>query len=156
MIDLGDGSGFEGNWQTFRKSGTVQAIQMPFPFRVKTLHGVAEGKAGDWLARGDGDCWPIDAKIFASVYTPADAPQAEKDACGCGGSCGCKDEGVIDMTVDELLDYLFGGEEFTKSEQETFIRTGYYVPSTKTLYVGSDTSVTVDQIFNALVGSEDS
>lgn len=135
-----------GNWQTYRKIATVEAIQMPFPFRVKTLEGVVQGKAGDWLCRGvKGECWPVDDEVFQQSYVLAGAPK--KDACGCAGSCGCKDAGLADLTVDELLDYLFGAAGFTTATYDT---------KTKTLNVDSDTSVTLDQIFNALVDSEDS
>ena len=53
----------------FRKKTTIFAIRMSEPFKVETLEGTMEGKAGDWLAKGvQGEYYPIDAQIFERTY----------------------------------------------------------------------------------------
>ena len=52
-----------------KKPVVVHAIKMPRPFRVKTMEGVLEGKAGDYLIRGiAGELYPHDQDIFPEVY----------------------------------------------------------------------------------------
>lgn len=40
--------------------------------RVRTLHGWAVVKPGDWIVKGDRDCWPCDHDQFMETYARAD------------------------------------------------------------------------------------
>ena len=53
----------------FRKKTPIHAVRMDTPFRVKTLEGMVEGKAGDWLAKGvNGELYPIANDVFEKTY----------------------------------------------------------------------------------------
>lgn len=48
-------------------------LKMEKEFKVKTMEGITEGKAGDYLMRGvDGEMYPCDADIFHKTYTHLD------------------------------------------------------------------------------------
>lgn len=67
----------------YRKTAPTWAVQMDSPFQVRTLEGVVEGKAGDFLCEGPaGDMWPHDAETFLANYEPVAA--AAKDDMGTG------------------------------------------------------------------------
>lgn len=56
---------------TFRKSTTVQAVQLDEAVDVPTLEGVSAAVAGDWLLRGvEGELWPVGDDHFRSRYAP--------------------------------------------------------------------------------------
>lgn len=47
----------------------IKVVQMPKDFVIKTLHGKAKGKAGDYVARTQrGDIYPIAQDIFDESY----------------------------------------------------------------------------------------
>lgn len=49
----------------------IKAVQMPNDFIIKTLHGKAHGKKGDYVARTPrGDIYPIAQDIFKESYQP--------------------------------------------------------------------------------------
>jgi len=53
----------------YRKTTLTEAVRMNEPFRVETLEGVMEGKAGDWLMIGaKGEMYPCDADVFEKTY----------------------------------------------------------------------------------------
>lgn len=48
---------------------TRKYFKMEKPFKVKTMEGITEGKAGDYLMRGvDGEMYPCDNDIFHKTY----------------------------------------------------------------------------------------
>ena len=52
-----------------KKPIPIRCVQLDVPFRVETMEGVMEGKAGDWLGGGgQGEMYPIDAEIFSKTY----------------------------------------------------------------------------------------
>lgn len=56
-------------WNTYRKTALIRAMQMEADFEVQTLEGVMKGHAGDYLAEGPaGDRWPIKKEIFENTY----------------------------------------------------------------------------------------
>ncbi len=53
----------------YRKTATIQAVQIDTEFIVNTMEGTFTGKAGDWLAEGiDGERYIIDDAIFKKTY----------------------------------------------------------------------------------------
>ncbi len=57
----------------FRKTSLTEAVKIERPFRVITLEGTFQAKAGDYLMRGPaGELYSCDADIFAATYEPAD------------------------------------------------------------------------------------
>ena len=47
----------------------VKCCRIGQPFKVATLEGVMQGKAGDWLVVGvNGEMYPIDNEIFQKTY----------------------------------------------------------------------------------------
>ena len=53
----------------YRKTATINAVQIDHAFTVDTLEGTFTGKPGDWLAEGiAGERWIIDDKIFIKTY----------------------------------------------------------------------------------------
>jgi hypothetical protein len=68
----------EATGHEFQKKANIFAIRMPDIFKVRTLEGEVEGKAGDFLCKGKEDeLWPIDAEIFLKTYAPV-PPKMEK------------------------------------------------------------------------------
>jgi hypothetical protein len=83
-----------------KKHTVVDAVQVPLPkeypewvaqahasghlwalqdgsVRVKTNHGTAMAKLGDWIIRNaSGEVYPCNAAIFDASYEPAKEPQA--------------------------------------------------------------------------------
>ncbi len=52
-----------------KKPIPILCTQIDEPFRVETMEGVMEGKAGDWLVVGiHGEMYPIDKEIFNKTY----------------------------------------------------------------------------------------
>ena len=52
-----------------KKPIPIRCIQMQEPFRVETMEGTLEGKAGDFLMVGiKGEMYPCDKKIFEETY----------------------------------------------------------------------------------------
>lgn len=57
----------------YRKKSVTWAVRMTVPFRIETLEGVMDGKAGDYLAIGvHGELYPIDYNIFMETYEADD------------------------------------------------------------------------------------
>lgn len=55
--------------QAVKKPVPVRCIQLHEPFRVETMEGVMEGKAGDYLIIGvKGEMYPCDKTIFEETY----------------------------------------------------------------------------------------
>lgn len=60
-------------FKEYRKTATIQAIQLPRAFVVDTLEGTFEGKPGDWLVEGiHGERYIIDDAIFCKTYEEVD------------------------------------------------------------------------------------
>lgn len=52
-----------------RKTATCSAVQIDEPFRVETMEGVMEGKAGDYLMEGvQGELYVCDQSVFDESY----------------------------------------------------------------------------------------
>jgi len=52
-----------------KKPVLVHCMQMGQPFKVETMEGVLEGKAGDYLMIGvRGEMYPCDKEIFDETY----------------------------------------------------------------------------------------
>jgi hypothetical protein len=52
-----------------KKPVPVRCVQMGQPFKVETMEGVLEGKAGDYLMIGvRGEMYPCDKEIFDETY----------------------------------------------------------------------------------------
>jgi hypothetical protein len=52
-----------------KKPVAVRCMQMGQPFKVETMEGVLEGKAGDYLMIGvRGEMYPCDKEIFDETY----------------------------------------------------------------------------------------
>lgn len=52
-----------------KKPIPVKCIQIKEPFKVETMEGVLEAKAGDYLMIGiEGEMYPCDRKIFHDTY----------------------------------------------------------------------------------------
>lgn len=78
MFEIDYGDGFEpatpptSDFRKYRKTQLAEAQQVSRPFRVRTLEGVMEGKAGDYLMRGvQGELYPCDKDIFEASYEVA-------------------------------------------------------------------------------------
>ncbi|MCW3113248.1 MAG: hypothetical protein JWR18_1644 [Segetibacter sp.] len=55
--------------QAVKKPVPVRCIQMQEPFKVETLEGTLEGKAGDYLMVGvKGEMYACDKDIFQETY----------------------------------------------------------------------------------------
>ena len=55
--------------QAVKKPIPVRCIQLQEPFRIETMEGVMEGKAGDYLIIGvRGEMYPCDRTIFEETY----------------------------------------------------------------------------------------
>ena len=55
--------------QAVKKPIPIRCIQIKEPFRVETMEGTLEGKAGDYLMIGiKGEMYPCDQKIFEETY----------------------------------------------------------------------------------------
>ncbi len=55
--------------QAVKKPIPVRCFQMTEPFRVETLEGTLEGKAGDYLMVGvRGEMYPCAKEIFEETY----------------------------------------------------------------------------------------
>lgn len=64
-----DYRGYDTHLREYRKTSTIFAMPMEEPFRVLTLEGMHEGKAGDFLAVGiHGELYPIDKDVMAASY----------------------------------------------------------------------------------------
>ena len=71
----------EGGGQKYRRVTRTIAIQVDQPFAVDTGHGVATGKAGDFLAvDASGFPYPVDAETFAKSYSAVTRKPKVKDA----------------------------------------------------------------------------
>jgi hypothetical protein len=70
MITLKNGELPNYNFkQAIKKPIPVRCIQMQEPFRVETLEGIVEGKAGDYLMVGIKDeMYPCAKDIFEETY----------------------------------------------------------------------------------------
>lgn len=59
----------EKDGNEYIKTAPVFAMKMDKNFKVKTIEGDVEGKAGDYLCKGaNGEYWPIDSKVFDKTY----------------------------------------------------------------------------------------
>ncbi|WP_121353279.1 hypothetical protein [Flavisolibacter nicotianae] len=55
--------------QAIKKPIPVRCIQIQEPFRVETMEGTLEGKAGDYLMIGiKGEMYPCEKEIFEATY----------------------------------------------------------------------------------------
>lgn len=55
--------------QAIKKPIPIRCVQMAEPFKVETMEGVLEGKAGDYLMIGiKGEMYPCDKDIFEETY----------------------------------------------------------------------------------------
>ena len=55
--------------QAVKKPIPIRCIQMQEAFRVETLEGIVEGKAGDYLMVGiKGEMYPCAKEIFEETY----------------------------------------------------------------------------------------
>lgn len=53
----------------YRKKTLTKAMRMLEPFKVETLEGTMDGKAGDMLMIGaHGEMYPCDASVFEDTY----------------------------------------------------------------------------------------
>ena len=58
-----------GNTKTYRKTATVDAVQLEMEFAVQTEEGIMIGNAGDYLCIGiEGERWPVKKEIFEKTY----------------------------------------------------------------------------------------
>ena len=58
-----------------KKPVVVHAVQVNVPFKVTTLEGVVQGKAGDYLMIGiDGEKYPCRQDIFERTYDILEEP----------------------------------------------------------------------------------
>ena len=70
----------------YRKTATIRAVRLDFPFTVQAKEGALVGQPGDWLAIADDDSeerphrWIISAADFAATYTPDAALSAGEGA----------------------------------------------------------------------------
>lgn len=61
--------GYGTGFREYRKTSTIFATKQDRPFKVHTLEGLHEGKAGDFLAVGiHGELYPIDAAVMEASY----------------------------------------------------------------------------------------
>lgn len=52
-----------------KKPIPVKCFQIKEPFKVETMEGVLDAKAGDYLMVGiDGEMYPCDKKVFEKTY----------------------------------------------------------------------------------------
>lgn len=52
-----------------KKPIPVKATQIDIPFKVETMEGILEGKAGDYLVEGiEGELYPCDKEVFENTY----------------------------------------------------------------------------------------
>ena len=52
-----------------KKPIPIQFVQVNEPFKVETMEGIMEGKAGDYLIVGvRGEMYPCDKEIFEETY----------------------------------------------------------------------------------------
>lgn len=57
-----------------KKPLKIKAVQMAEPFKVLTLEGTMNGKAGDYLVRGvKAELYPCDKEIFEETYAGVEA-----------------------------------------------------------------------------------
>ncbi len=59
------------NLKKYKKIVPTLAKQMKFDFKVETLEGIMEGKAGDYLCVGipfEDEMWPVKREIFETTY----------------------------------------------------------------------------------------
>jgi hypothetical protein len=55
--------------KAIKKPIPIRCLQISEPFRVETMEGVLEGKAGDYLMIGPrGEMYPCDQEIFNETY----------------------------------------------------------------------------------------
>jgi hypothetical protein len=60
----------------YRKTATIQAVQINEDFTVNSEEGTLYATAGDWLAEGPaGELWSIKKDIFEQTYVPAEDEQ---------------------------------------------------------------------------------
>lgn len=80
MISFGPGMMLPTASWYVKKPVRVRAVQIDEPFRVHTLHGVVEAKAGDFLVESiNGDLYPCDKGIFVKTHELAqDQGKAER------------------------------------------------------------------------------
>ena len=56
--------------QAVKKPIPIRCIQMHESFKVETMEGILEGKAGDYLMVGiKGEMYPCDKDIFEETYS---------------------------------------------------------------------------------------
>ncbi len=71
----------EDEFKEAQKTEPTQVVQMDEPFVVNTKEGPADGKAGDFLAKGvEGEMWPIDKEIFDKTHEFVDESIVGSDA----------------------------------------------------------------------------
>lgn len=61
-----------------KKPIPIRCIQVNEPFKVETMEGIHEGKAGDFLMVGiRGEMYPCDKEIFEETYEFVDTPEQQ-------------------------------------------------------------------------------
>jgi hypothetical protein len=62
--------GTQFDWFNCRKRPVIiKAIEMDIDFKVQTIEGIVEGKAGDFLLEGvNGEVYPCKKEIFKKTY----------------------------------------------------------------------------------------
>lgn len=59
-------------FKAYAKTQLTYAAKVSVPFSVRTIEGVMDAKAGDYLAVGaHGEMYPIDAAVFEASYVEA-------------------------------------------------------------------------------------
>lgn len=67
-------------WRKYRKTALAEAVVVLRPFKVVTLEGTFEAKAGDYLMRGPaGELYSCDAEIFENTYELVAEAEATAD-----------------------------------------------------------------------------
>ena len=62
--------------KAYLKTSVTYAVRVNVPFKVETIEGTHDGKAGDYLAIGQaGEMYPIADDVFSSTYRSASADE---------------------------------------------------------------------------------
>jgi len=68
-----DATKTDAQFETYRKTATVKAVQMNEPFEVLSPSGLNVGEPGDYLMEGEpGDRWVCKKDVFEKTYVKAD------------------------------------------------------------------------------------
>ncbi len=68
LVSSADVASF-GDIKTYRKTATVEAVQLKTKFTVQTEEGIMQGNVNDYLCIGiDNEMWPVKKDIFEKTY----------------------------------------------------------------------------------------